>query len=87
MAIFLFCLLYSKLFSFKSKSSGKESQSTGSESSSSTNSAAKIRVLNHKDYRTWKVSYKCLLEIMTSRHALAAYQEDFDHTIVHLFVL
>ena len=80
MAVFLFFFPYSKLFSFKSKSSDKESPS-GSESSSSTNSAAKIRVLNHKDYKTWKVSYKYLLLNMPSTHALAAYHEDLGHTI------
>ena len=77
----LFCFLNSKLFSFKSKSSANES-SSGSESSSSVNSAAKIRVLNHKDCRTWKVSYKYFVQNMPCKHALAAYQEDFDHTIV-----
>ena len=52
-AICLFCFLNSKLTSFKSKSSAKEFPS-GSQSSSKS-SAAKIRVLNHKDYNTWKV--------------------------------
>ena len=50
---FFFYFLNSKLFSFKSKSAANEAPS-GSESSS-TSSAAKIRVMNHKDYKTWKV--------------------------------
>ena len=80
-AVFLFCFLNSKLFSFKSKSPANESPSS-SESSSPKNSAGKIRVLNHKDYNTWKVSYKYFFLNTPIRHVLASYHEDFVHTIV-----
>ena len=60
LVVCLFCFLNSELFSFKSKSPANETPA-GSESSSSTSSAAKIRVLNHMDYKTWKVSFKCFL--------------------------
>ena len=39
-------------------------------------------VLNHKDYKTWKVSYKYLLQNMPAKHALTANQKDFEHTII-----
>ena len=43
-------------------------------------------VLNHKEYKTWKVSYKYLLQNIPSKHSLTAYEEDFDHTIYSYMV-